>query len=239
MTVHLRHDGEFGRVILDNPPANTLTDPAFVDAAVLSAFLDQPGLRGVIVSGQGRHFCGGADLDALRLRRNDPAGFAAALDHGKALLRLVADAPVPVIAAIRGQCLGAGLEIALSCHARVSADGAMLGFPESNLGLLPGLGGSVGDGDAVERRARVDLLMTGRLVGADEALRLGLVDRVVPATEVMNAAAALLRSWTEDRSPLLVRTLMEALRNARRLPRDEALRRETELFLRVAREAAS
>ena len=239
MTVHLRHHGDLGHVVLDHPPANALQDPVFVDPSRLAAFLATPGLRGVVVTGAGRHFCGGADLEALRQRLPDAASLSAALDRGKALLALLSDAPVPVVAAVRGQCLGAGLEIALACHARVAADGAMVGFPEVSLGLLPGLGGTVGDGEPLSRRARLDLVLSGRLVGAEEARGLGLVDRVVPSGEVAEAAEALLRTWTDGRSPLLVRSVLEALRNARRLPRSEALRRETELFLALAREVAS
>ncbi len=237
MTVHLQRDGDLGRLILDHPPANTLPDPVFVDPAALAAFLNAPDLRGVVVQGAGRHFCGGADIEGLLARLQNPDALGGALTRGKALLRLLADAPVPVVAAIRGQCLGAGLEIALACHARVASDGAMFGFPESTLGLLPGLGGTVGDGDRVERRVRADLLLTGRLLGADEALALGLVDRVLPGGGTVAAAEAFLRTWIDGRSPALVHALMEAMRNARRLPRDEALRRETDLFLRVAREA--
>ena len=237
MTVHLQRDGDFGHLVFDHPPANTLPDPVFVEPSELASFLEEPALRGVVVRGAGRHFCGGADIEALRARLQDPEGLGSALTRGKALLRQLADAPVPVVAAIRGQCLGAGLEIALACHARVASEGAMLGFPESTLGLIPGLGGSVGDGDRVERRVRADLLLTGRLVGADEALALGVVDRVVPGSGTVAAAEAFLARWIDGRPSTLVRALMEALRNARRLPRDEALRRETDLFLRVAREA--
>jgi enoyl-CoA hydratase/carnithine racemase len=99
------------------------------------------------------------------------------------------------------------------------------------------LGGTVGDGDRVDRRARTDLLLTGRMVGAEEARSMGLVDRVVPAGDVNSAAEALLRAWTKDRSPGLVRILLEAMRNARRLPREDALRLETRLFIQAALEA--
>ena len=237
MTVHLRREADLGRIVLENPPANTLTRPDFLDAGELQAFLSDPGLRGVIVCGAGRHFCGGADIPALRAQASDPAAFADALSRGKALLQILADAPVPVVAEIRGQCLGAGLEIALRCHARIAADGAMFGFPESTLGVLPGFGGTVADGDRVERRVRMDLMLTGRLVGADEAHALGLVDRVVPGGLVAKAAREHLKTWIDGRSPALVHGLLEVLNNARRLARDEALRRETEVFLRLAREA--
>jgi enoyl-CoA hydratase len=239
LTVHLQRHGDLGHLVLEHPPANVLQDPVFVDPSRLAAFLAQPDLRGLVVTGAGRHFCGGADLETLRERLPDAASLSAALDRGKALLALLADAPVPVVAAIRGRCLGAGLEIALACHARVAAEGAMLGFPEATLGLLPGLGGTVGDGEPLARRARVELVLSARLVGADEARVLGLVDRVVPTGDEVAAATTLLRSWTDGRSPLLVRSVLESVANARRLPRDRALARETELFLGLAREVAS
>lgn len=238
MEVRLERDGDLGRIVLDGPPRNTLDDPVFVDPGRLEAFWGQEGIRGIVLIGSGRHFCGGADLEALRQRLPDPGSLARSLDAGKALLDRIRDAPVPVVAAISGQCLGAGLEIALACHARVAASGAMLGFPESDLGLMPGLGGTLELGNRISRSRRVEWILTGRLIGAEEALEWGLVDSVVPAGRLEEEARALVRRWVSDRTPLQVRAILESVGNAWRRPREEALRRETELFLELAREVA-
>ncbi|MBP7125377.1 enoyl-CoA hydratase/isomerase family protein [Myxococcota bacterium] len=239
MEVRLERDGDLGRIVLDRPPRNTLDDPVFVDPGILERFFGQEGIRAVVLTGFGRHFCGGADLQALRKRLPDPESLARSLDAGKVLLDRIRDAPVPVVAAISGQCLGAGMEIALACHARVAASGAMMGFPESELGLMPGLGGTLETGNRIARSRRLEWILTGRLIGAEEALEWGLVDRVAPAGRLEEECRALIHRWIGDRTPLQVRAILESVGNAWRRPREEALRRETELFLELAREVAS
>jgi len=239
MDVRLERQGDLGRIVLDRPPGNALDDPVFVDPGRLEDFLSGEGLRGVVLTGAGRHFCAGADLEALQRRLPDAATLARALDAGKVLLDRIREAPVPVVAAISGQCLGAGLEIALACHARVAASGAMLGFPESELGLMPGLGGTLETGNGLSRSRRLEWILTGRLIGPEEALEWGLVDRVVPSGRQEEEARTLIARWVGERTPRQVRAILESVGNAWRLPRAEALRRETELFLELAREVAS
>jgi enoyl-CoA hydratase len=227
-------DDGIGRIVLGGAAVPRLAAPAFADPDALDAFLARDDLRGVVVAGAGRHFCGGADTEALSEALRDPVALGHALDRGKALLARLAAAPVPVVAAIRGQCLGAGLEIALACDFRIAADGAMFGFPEAGLGLLPGLGGTVPDLPRLARRTLVDLVVSARLIGASEALESGLVDAVVPASEVGEAAAARVRTLVEGRPTALVRAILQSIRNGRSLPRQQALRRETELFIALA-----
>ncbi len=226
--------GALGVLTLASPPQNLLTSPAFCEPDRLRDFLSSPDLTGVLVRGEGRHFCGGADLARLAEQAQDPAALARDLDRGKLLLDALRFAPVPVVAAIRGQCLGAGFEIALACHFRVASTGAMVGFPESTHGLLPGLGGTLLAAGR-EHRAAIDLVVSGRLVESEEALALGLVDRVVSTAKVEEAAEAMLAALVAEKPPALVHALMEALHNARRLPREEALRRETALFCELLR----
>ena len=225
--------GTTGVLTLKDPPHNLLKSPLFADRAELERFLAAQDLSGVIVVGEGRHFCGGADLEQLEIQSKDREQLRRALDQGKALLDLLRFATVPVIAAIRGQCLGAGLEIALACHLRIASQGAMLGFPETTHGLLPGLGGTVALGEP-RLRCAIDLIVSGRLVDADEALSLGLVDGVVDAAKVEQAAEQRLTELVGGKSVQLVRSVMESIQNGRRLPREEALRRETELFCTLA-----
>lgn len=238
MMTLLERRGPLGWVTLSHPPRNTLTDPVFADAEALGAFLAEPTLRAVIVRGEGRHFSAGADLAALEEQKRDPEALGLGLGRGKELLELLAFATVPVVAAIRGSCLGAGLEIALACHFRFAADGALLGFPEAEQGLVPGFGGTVFGGDAVPRRVLAELMLSARLVGAEEALALGLVQRVCRAGALEEQAAGFLEELTARRSPRLIRSVLEAVHNGRRLGREEALRRETELFCDVLRSVA-
>lgn len=229
-----------GVLTLSHPPYNTLTHPEVADREFLVALLARPDLKGLVVTGAGRHFSAGAapsEVDRL-IHDPDPAPLAAAFQAGKAFLSTLAFAPVPVVAAIRGCCLGGGLEIALAAHFRVASENATLAFPEAGLGLLPGLGGTVLGTEALPRGVLLDLLLSARALGAREALALGLVDRVVPTADVMPAAKALLQDLVGNRPPRVVRAVMQAMHNARRLSRDEALAEETRLFLSLAREAA-
>jgi enoyl-CoA hydratase/carnithine racemase len=232
-----------GVVVLSDPPSNALRRPDFADRAALVAFLATDDLRGVILRGAGHHFSAGADLGELeRLAAEggfeEGGEFAQQLEEGKALLSAIAFAPVPVVAMIRGSCLGAGLEIALSAHFRVASENAVLGFPESGLGLMPGLGGTASATEVIPRRVAADLMMTGKLLSAAEALELGLVDRVVPTRDLEAAARRFLDELLARRSPRVVHAIMRAIHNARQLPRDAALREEGKLFLEIARATA-
>lgn len=227
-----------GRITLVNPPYNTLTDPVFAKAEQLTEFLEQPELRAVVVRGGGRHFCSGADLAHLR-EQVGQTGFAQRLDAGKQLLDLLRYATVPVVAAISGSALGAGLEIALACHFRVAARNAMLGFPEVDHGLMPGFGGTLAARNNGRFAPAAELILTGKLVRGEEALAAGLVHMCVPARELESATATLVGSLIRGRPAHQIRTVMTALHNASRLPRDRALREETVLFCRLAAQAAS
>ncbi|MBD3239730.1 MAG: hypothetical protein GF331_04030 [Chitinivibrionales bacterium] len=236
--MHIRYeiDGHTGIITFANPPYNTLTDPAFEDPARLQSFFDTPSLKAVLVRGEGRHFCGGADLEAIRAQAAAPEAFAERLNAGKALLEQIACAPLPVVAAIRGSCLGAGLEIALACHFRVAAESALLGFPETGHQLIPGFGGTLA-GDSVPRRELIGLVLSAEMIRGDEALGRGLVDRCCAASQVEQTARALLDSMVARRPVRVIRAAMESLANGRRLSRHDALLRETELFCTLARVA--
>lgn len=224
-----------GTLVLSNPPYNMFDQPVFAERSLLERVLGHPGQKAMILQGEGRHFSHGADPEKLREQLHSRA-FQNDLDRGKELLRFIADAPVPVLALIRGGCFGAGFEIALCCHFRFAASSAMFGFPEVGLGLIPGFGAPLFlDGVAV-RRAAVDLLLSGRMISAAEAGGLGVVDRVSPAAALDQIARDYLHGLVGKRTVSQVRAVMESLSNARRLPLAEALRRETELFVKVARE---
>jgi enoyl-CoA hydratase/carnithine racemase len=149
-------------------------------------------------------------------------------------MRMIMYATVPVIAAIRGGCLGGGLEIALSCHFRIASRNALFGFPECRHGLMPALGGSVMSGRLLSRRAAVDLILSGRMFDGGEAVEMGLVDVLASSGTVMDRAMDFARDLVGDRSPELIRAVMESIHNSVRMTREEALVRETELFMQVA-----
>ena len=166
-------------------------------------------IAAVVITGAGnKAFAAGADI--RELAGKSAAEMQAHARHGQHVFDLIEHLGKPVVAAINGFALGGGCELALACTLRVAADTAVLGQPEVHLGLIPGFGGTQRLPRLVGTGAALDLLLTGRQVAADEALRLGLVNRVVPAAELMTAARALAADLA-GRAPLATRYLLEAV----------------------------
>jgi enoyl-CoA hydratase len=175
---------------LDRPPANALSRALLEELAAAARSLATHPPGAVVVTGSERIFAAGADITEF----GGPEEAAIVGGHFREALDLVARIPRPVIAAVNGYALGGGCELALACDLRVAADNATFGQPEILLGIIPG-------GGATQRLARLvgssrakDLIFTGRQVSADEALRIGLVDRVVPAADVLAETLA----WAGD-----------------------------------------
>jgi enoyl-CoA hydratase len=136
--------------------------------------------------------------------------------------------PQPIIAAIRGIALGGGLELALACDIRIAGDDALLGLTEVNLAIIPGGGGTQRLPRLVGRGKALEMILTGQRIGAAEALRIGLVERVVPAAEVMDAARALARELA-GRAPVAMRYAKEAVVKGLGMSLDDGLRLEGDL----------
>ncbi len=206
---------------------NRATVAALVEA--LAGCADDGQVGAIVVTGSGeRAFAAGADIaEMAALDAREAHAYARFLQRAFATIER---SPKPVIAAVQGYALGGGCELALACHFRIAADTARFGQPEVTLGLIPGAGGTqrlcrlVGQGRALE------LILTGRMVDADEALRIGLVHRVVPASELRDAAQRFARSLLEGRSPLALARALEAVLVGASLPLESALRLEATLF---------
>jgi len=185
--IRLDTDGPVVTVRLDHPPLNAF-DTLQRDelAARVRQLADSPHVRAVVLYGGERLFAAGADVKALAAMDIDEVrGWNRALQR---TFDEVAQLPMPVVAAITGYALGGGLELALAADYRVAADDALLGQPEIQLGIIPGSGGTQRLARLIGPSRAKNLLMTGRRVDAAEALSLGLVDEVVPASEVHTAA---------------------------------------------------
>ena len=148
-------------------------------------------VRGILLTGSGeKAFVAGADIAELA-QLNGPAAQAAAA-RGQAVFREFETSPKPVVAAVNGFALGGGCELAMACHIRVAAEHARFGQPEVNLGLLPGYGGTQRLVQLVGKGKALELLLTADQVKADEALRLGLANHVVPQAELLSFSKTLL-----------------------------------------------
>jgi enoyl-CoA hydratase len=197
-------------------------------ADAVRAFRADEGQGALVVTGQGeKAFISGADINELA-----PLGPAAAEDisrFGQSVVDLLEQSPKPVIAAVNGYAFGGGCELALACHMRLASENAVLGLPETKLGIIPGYGGTqrlprlVGPGRALE------LILSGRNVKADEAERIGLVNRVVPQAELLGEAVKLAQAILKN-GPLAVAAALECVVRGMQLPLEQGLRFESGRF---------
>jgi len=174
------HDGIL-TVLLANPPHNRLNARVLKDLALCVPAIASESVRAVMIKGQGRNFSKGADPDELA--RMEPDAHAAVLEACNALLWEISQLHKPVVAAIDGACFGGGLELALACHFRVASDRAILGLPELNLGLIPGLGGIQRLTRVIGETKALEMVLLGDLIPAAKAAEVHLVNRVFPRKE--------------------------------------------------------
>ncbi len=186
--------------------------------------------RAVILTGAGsKSFVAGADISELaKLSGNALKGKRYAA-QGRAVMDRIAAMSKPVIAAIGGFALGGGCELALACTLRVASKSAKIGLPEVGLGILPGFGGTQRLPRLVGRGVALDLLLTGRHVGADEALEMGLVNRVVEPDELIPAARELAETILKN-APLSIEACLEAVNRGLDLDSEAAGEVESDLF---------
>ena len=217
------------RITLHHPPANVLNLSVLKDLEqVLNEVEEDDYVRVVIVTGTGRFFCAGADLHELAHLTTVHSGSEFAL-RGQSLLSRIERSEKPVLVAINGTCVGGGLELALACHIRVAAAGVMIGLPEIKLGLIPGFGGTQRLPRVVGASKAAEMILTGESLSAEEALRIGLVSRVVPPHELMAQAEAIAALITA-RGKTAVEAALHAIRGGLDIPLSEGLAREAELF---------
>jgi len=232
MALDYKKEGKIAIFTINRPEAmnalNVETVRELLEAMV--DFRDDPKLWVGIVTGAGeRAFCGGADikdtLPFMKEHRRDPWSMPPSIMRGLELWK-------PLIAAINGMALGGGLELALSCDIRIAAENARLGTPEVNLGMIPGWGGTQRLPRAISKCQAAEILLMGKPVDAEEAYRIGLVNKVVPQAEVMATA----KEWAESicqAGPLAVRAAKEAMLKGCDMTLEDGLRLENSLVAYV------
>ena len=186
------------------------------------------GIRGVIVTGAGpKAFVAGADIGEIA--GQGPIDGKARAMAGQRVFRRLERCGKPVIAAVNGFALGGGCELAMACHIRIAAENAKFGQPEVKLGIGPGYGGTVRLPRLVGKGRALELLLTGAMIDAQEAWRIGLVNRVVPADRLVEESESLLATIL-DNGPLAVRLCIEAVDAGLELSLDDGLLLEANHF---------
>ena len=221
--------GNYAVITINREQAlNALNSEVLDDLDKVIDGIDLETVRAVVLTGAGeKSFVAGADIGEMStLTKAEGEAFG---KKGNDIFRKIETCPIPFIAAVNGFALGGGCEISMSCDIRIASDSAMFGQPEVGLGITPGFGGT-------QRLARIvgpgmakQLIYTARNIKAGEALRIGLVNAVYPAAELMEQAEKM-ASTIAGNAPIAVRACKKAINEGLELPMDEAIALEEKLF---------
>ncbi len=230
----LERDGAIAVVTINRPKVLNALNAQTLDelGRVALELKGDAGVRVMILTGAGeKAFVAGADINELAVQ-TPTSGREHALT-GQRVFDLIENLGKPVIAAINGYALGGGCELAMACTLRLAADTAKLGQPEINLGIIPGYAGSQRLSRLVGKAKAMELILTGAPIGATDAERIGLVNRVVPAAELMTAARALAADLAKN-APVATAYIMAAINRGLEMPFAEGCAFEATLFGLVA-----
>jgi enoyl-CoA hydratase len=224
---------------IDHPPVNSFNEQVVteLDQAIDELLADDE-VKAIIITGGGTNaFIAGADIPEIKALLDQPEdGYAASrefIERGQATNLKIEKASKPVIAAINGFCLGGGLELAMACHVRICSDRARLGQPEINLGIVPGWGGTQRLARIVGKGKAVEMILTGDMITAQDAYRLGLVNKVVPAGAVLKEARGLARKIA-SKSKFPIAASLRAITEGLGVTIEEGLRIEADQFVSLA-----
>jgi len=231
-------DDPVGIITLDNPPANSLSEPDFLKDSELEDFRHKNRLKGLVFTGSGRHFSSGADIQELFEITGKKNLLQTKIEQGKRLLQSIEELDIPVVAAIDGICFGGGFELALACHIRVCGEKTLFAFPEVNHNLMPGLGGIRRLSKLLKGGVSYEMIIGGDMIGAAKALELNIVDHVVASGETLSYSVHLLKSMVHNKPREVIQAITRAIYYCRSKSAEEAFIEETRLFCDLARKEA-
>lgn len=217
-------------ITLDNPPANALSRAVLDELDRIVAELNQSeAVRAVVITGAGKMFAGGADIKEIAQIESGKTGEQLSA-RGQAVMNRIERMDKVVIAAVNGVfCLGGGLELAMACHIRIAGDRLRLGLPEITLGIMPGFGGTQRLPRFVGTAKALELILTGDRIRSEEALEIGLVNQVVPDSEVLKRARATANKIA-GMGQVAVRAALTAVLEGRHRPPAQGFELESRLF---------
>jgi enoyl-CoA hydratase len=207
---------------------NALNDQVITELGeAIDAARTNADVGGVILTGAGRAFVAGADIS--QLEKHGAIAAKSLAQRGQAVFRRFETSSKPVIAAVNGFALGGGCELAMACHVRLASEAAKFGQPEVKLGLIPGYGGTQRLPRLIGKGRALQLLLTGEMIDAQEAFRIGLVNRVVPADQLIATATTMLQTMLAN-APLALGACVEAVNTGYDLPLEDAMTLEATAF---------
>ncbi|HEX6216213.1 MAG TPA: enoyl-CoA hydratase-related protein [Vicinamibacterales bacterium] len=233
----IERDDAVAIITLNRPKLlNALNSQTLTElASAMAAFKDDAGVRAIVLTGAGeKSFVAGADINELAVL--SPVEGKEHARRGQTIFDTIEQLGKPVIAAINGFALGGGCELAMACTLRLAADTAKFGQPEINLGLIPGYAGSQRLPRLVGKGVALEMLLTGDMINAQRAYEIGLVNRVVPAAELL-AEARKLAHTLASKAPIAVRYILDAVHQGLDSPFAQGEYLETSLFGTIASSA--
>jgi enoyl-CoA hydratase/carnithine racemase len=224
-------------LVIDHPPVNSFNRQtmAELDAALDALFAD-PAVKVIVITGAGQlAFVAGADLGEIGelLKNWDVAAAQDMIESGQKVLNKIEGSNKPIIAAINGLCLGGGLELAMACHLRICGDRARLGQPEIDRGIIPGWGGTQRLPRIVGPSKATEIILTGEMITAQQAMQLRLINMVVPGGEVMRQSIGLAKKIA-GKSAVAVTAALAAIRGGLDANLLDGLANERKQFVTVA-----
>ena len=228
--VKLEREESVAVVTIDRPPVNALNTQTLQELESLFDELKQDqSVKVVLLASKNPNvFIAGADIKEFPTLTSKAQAQAASL-RGQAILNKIEGLEKPVIAAINGVCLGGGMELVLACHIRIAGDHARFGQPEINLGIVPGFGGTQRLPRIVGMSKATELILTGDMITAQEALRIGLVNRVVSDRDLLKQAKGLTKQIA-SKGAIAVQKAMALIDQSRGLSLEEGLKLEASFF---------
>ena len=227
--VNCEVQGAVAVLTIDRPKAlNALNPEVLADLKAAFEGIDQNAVRCVVLTGAGdKSFVAGADIGSMStMTKAEGEAFG---KLGNDIFLMIESFPLPVIAAVNGFALGGGCELSMSCDIRICADNAVFGQPEVGLGITPGFGGTQRLARLVGMGMAKQMMYTARNIDANEALRIGLVNAVVPQAELMDTALKMANTIAKN-APIAVRACKKAVNEGIQLPIDKAVEIEEKLF---------
>ena len=227
--IKLTIEDKVALLTIDHPPVNALSSTVFAELDdALNEIEGNPDVRALVITGTGAAFVAGADIREFT-QLQDGAAAAARLRENMKVINRVDELPIPVIAAVNGYCLGGGEELALACDLRIASANARFGQPEVDLGIMPGWGGTQRLLRLIGPARTLEICLTGAQIPAQEALRMGLVNKVVPEGLVVREARNMARLLT-TKSRTAVQAILTAVREGEGRALHDGLAIETDQF---------
>lgn len=228
--VYVSLSDNIGIIYLNNGRENRVSNPEFIEINVLENLITKYQLRALIITGNGKNFSLGADVSKFSAYSQKVDEFKEALNKGKELLSYIENLPILTVALISGACFGAGFEIALSCNFRFANKRALFSFPEVNLGLLPGMGGTVRLPKLVGKTKALEMILTGDIVSAEDALTNKIVNRIVEKGQELEETIGWINQMLNGKTNRQLQRIMRVMAVVDNVEDGVAYHNETDAF---------